>query len=108
MKAFAPIKPKIGRPLKYKYIILLLDPQAIYSAASIAAFARNNGLLGGYTKATLSKKYTRVRITLGRLSRDHGFPKYGDGLVQAPGQPSFPGWCGWRWQKAVGITKEEP
>jgi len=40
----------------------------------------------------------RIRISLGRLSNNHGFPDEGDGLVTLFGQSPTAGWYGWRWK----------
>lgn len=96
---------KIGRPLKYSIILNQLDPNRLYTAASVATFARNHLLLQGETEARVQRSYQRVRIALGSFSRKRNFPPEGDGLVTTPGRQSFPGWYGWRWQQAI-LEKE--
>lgn len=91
----------IGRPSKYGHLIRQLDPQILYSPASIAQWARNNDYLQGETDRKRRLQYQRIRIALGRFSNNRKFPDEGDGMLTLRGQAPCPAWFGWRWQNAV-------
>ena len=91
-----------GRPIKYRFVITSLEPDSLYTPASIAQFAVEENLLPGNTFREKKLNYQRIRITLGRLSNNRYFPDEGDGLVHLKGQPPYPGWFGWRWLEALG------
>ena len=100
-------KRPIGRPMKYKEIIMLLDNNELYTPASIAAFAEKIGFVrGGDNKARRLDKQ-RIRISLGRFSNNHEFPDEGDGMVLLWGQAPTPGWFGWRWKEAAAPKSSE-
>lgn len=92
-------KRRVGRPRKYGYLIDRLNPNQVYSAASIARFARDIGFIGAdleeEEKATLHR---RIRIAMSIFSRNHNFSRVGDGMVEIPGKAAVCGWYGWRWQ----------
>lgn len=94
------MRPK-GRPIKYRFVIVSLEPETLYTPASIARFAEENDLLPGTTSGEKKLNYQRLRITLGRFSNNHYFPDEGDGMVLLKGQPPYPGWFGWRWLDAM-------
>ncbi len=87
--------------MKYKRLIERLQDDELYSPATIAAFAEEQGLTnaGGVQAIRLEKQ--RIRIALGRFSNNHGFPDEGDGMVTVRGQPPTPGWFGWRWKVSI-------
>lgn len=93
-------KRKVGRPRKYGYLIDRLNPNQVYSAASIARFARDIGFISSdleeEEKATLHR---RIRIAMSIFSRNHKFSRMGDGMVEIPGKAAVCGWYGWRWQR---------
>lgn len=95
---------RVGRPAKYNQIIAALDTTAVYTAATIAAFASGNHLFSADVEPARAKQ--RLRITLGRMIQNKRglFPPGGDGKVKQPGQPPTPGWYGWRWQQAYHIN----
>ena len=86
--------------MKYKKIIDLLDEDTIYTPASIAYFAEDQGLLKSNTPKPIKAEKHRIRISMGRFSNNHKFPDHGDGMVTLPGQAPTPGWFGWRWMAA--------
>ena len=90
---------RIGRPMKYKHMILRLDPEQIYSSGSIARVADAEGWFDEEESKDLQRQ--RLRVTLNRLVENRSFPKMGDGRVTLKGQAAKPGWFGWRWQNAV-------
>jgi len=90
--------------MKYRQILAALDPKALYSPATIARFAEENGLFRGFnSKKERRLCYQRLRIAMGRFSNNHHFPSEGDGHIKLEGQPYIPGWFGWRWQQAAGL-----
>jgi len=98
------MKPSLpGRPLKYDYIVQNLAPDTLYSAAAIARFALENGLISEESQKEKRLSYQRIRIALGRYSNNHHFPDEGDGSITLNGQSPTPAWFGWRWQKSMEI-----
>ena len=89
----------VGRPLKYKHFILLLEDDALYTPAAIVT----NGQEKGLTVPPPGADRTRLRIrhTLARFAINHAFPHDGDGLLRLPGQAATPAWFGWRWKNAL-------
>ena len=87
--------------MKYRNIIVKLDPNTLYTPATIAIFAEEFGFLdtSDFRRLRLAKQ--RIRIALGRFSNNRQFPDEGDGMVTIRGQAPTPGWFGWRWQEAV-------
>ena len=79
------------------HILDALDDDQRYTAASIAMFARDHGLLTGKEAARIEMQ--RVRILLNRQARSRGFPTEGDGQ-----EPGIPAWLGRRWKDAYGRT----
>ena len=101
---------QIGRPMKYKNLIMTLDERVIYTPALIARFAAENGYIEAYEAMTpreqnLAKQ--RIRISLGRFAKNNGFPPDGDGMIRLPGQAPNCGWFGWRWQYAAEARTQE-
>jgi len=94
------VTPAIGRPQKYRNIIALLDPDALYCASSIARFFQAKGLLAAYTDENVDDKLAmqRIRIAMGRVRE--WLPDTGDGIISIERQRPTPAWYGWRWQKA--------
>ena len=86
----------IGRPLKYRHIVALLEDNEVYTPATIANLAEALGQLDPCAPLRLAKQ--RVRITMGRYANNHDFPKEGDDRVTIRGQAPTPGWFGWRWK----------
>lgn len=95
------MRRSIGRPMKYGVILEKLDPNALYTPATIAAFAEQVGLLDRSDQKQRRLAKQRIRIALGRFSNNHNFPDEGDGMVTIRGQAPTPGWFGWRWQAAI-------
>ena len=92
----------IGRPMKYKTLIENLDPEDLYTPATIARFAEQNGFLEqGLSTEKIRLAKQRIRIALGRFSNNHQFPDEGDGMVTIKGQSPTPGWFGRRWKAEV-------
>lgn len=86
--------------MKYNKIIEALDENTLYTPASIADFALEEGFITDRTKEARKNRRNRIRIALGRFSNNHQFPGSGDGMVTLEGQAPTPGWYGWRWQAA--------
>lgn len=91
----------IGRPIKYRKIIEKLEPDTLYTPATIAAFAEAQDLLEETPQENHKLLKQRIRIALGRFSNNRHFPDEGDGMVTIRGQAPTPGWFGWRWQNAI-------
>ena len=88
----------IGRPLKYDRILNSLNDHELYSPASIAHFAQENGLLDANSPQQVKLARQRVRIAMGRLCNYHSFPDEGDGCIVLPKLRPMPAWYGWRWK----------
>ncbi len=95
------MKRPIGRPMKYREILLRLEDHDLYTPATIARFAETLGLVEGSEKADRRLLLQRIRITLCRFSNYHNFPDEGDGMITLRGQAPTPGWFGWRWKAAL-------
>lgn len=84
-----------------KFLLILKDDE-IHTPASIVRHGERQGLIdSSQPKNTLSLERRRIRHSLGGFSRNHYFPKAGDGWVAIQGQAPSCGWFGWRWKKAL-------
>lgn len=97
----------IGRPMKYRPILLQLENEDLYTPATIADHAKKSGYMKGLRREDERLARQRIRIALGRYSNNHGFPDEGDGFVTIAGQAPTPGWFGRRWKEALQ-REEEP
>lgn len=84
--------------MKYVHLLNALDDFALYTAASIAAFADNHGFLDAEDPETRRLEKQRLRIAMGRRRSFRAFPDTGDGLFKEAGQPHTAAWFGWRWK----------
>jgi len=101
-------KRRVGRPRKYGYLIDKLNPNQIYSAASIARLAGENGFISASLEdSEKTTMHRRIRIALSIFSRTHNFSRNGDGMVKIPGKASVSGWYGWRWQREFNNLEPE-
>lgn len=93
----------IGRPQRYKRILMSLDEDALYSPSMIGKHAEETGIIEAFLDEHVSLELAkqRIRIAMGRLSNNHKFPDLGDGLVVFEGQAPIPAWYGWRWMCTV-------
>ena len=92
----------IGRPMKYKHFITILDDETVYSPASIVRLGEKQGLIDpDLDEAQRKKERLRIRHTLARFSQNHQFSQEGDGLVMIKGQTPTRGWFGKRWKAAL-------
>lgn len=91
---------KVGRPLKYIVILRRLDDDTLYTASTVATFAKEQGLLYLFTDEQINERevQNRIRLAMVRLSNRHKFPDEGDGIVTVDGQAPVSGWYGWRWR----------
>ena len=90
----------IGRPMKYSVILWSLPDDEIFTPAAIADRARVLGLIEPADDDARGKLlWQRVRISLGRFTHNHDFPRGGDGYVHRFGQAPTPGWAGRRWKE---------
>ena len=94
------MKRSIGRPMKYKSLIQSLNDHQLYTPSTIAGFAEETEFIDETEPSARRLARQRIRIALGRLSKNHHFPSEGDGMVKVKGQSPTPGWFGSRW-KAV-------
>ena len=78
----------------YAHILKALDDEKLYTATSVAVFARNHGLLASKESARIEMQ--RIRILCGRLARNVGFPIDGDGK-----QSGMSAWFGKRWKEVL-------
>lgn len=93
----------MAKPFKYRVFVDGLDPDTIYSPASIVRHGEDAGLLDDLPEDELKITRRRIRHTLARLSTNRGFPYQGDGWYRLPGQAPLRGWFGWRWQEAIQV-----
>lgn len=92
----------IGRPMKYRQFIEILEEDQVYTPAAIVRHGEAHGLLNGVQKGTARQKARlRVRHSMARFSANHFFPKEGDGMVLQRGQPPQRGWYGRRWKEEL-------
>ena len=94
------MKQRKGRPAKYLKILNALHPHKLYTPASLARFADEQGLIESYIAEGIDKKKAllRIRVAMRKMSSAY-FPDEGDGIVFIKGQRPTPGWFGWRWQE---------
>lgn len=88
--------------MKYRGFIEILEPDEIYSPATIV----NNAFDSGFTKPKKSvqafkKERVNIRHTLARFAKVNGFCEKGDGQVRLRGQAPTRGWKGIIWQSAL-------
>ena len=79
---------------QHTHILKALDDGKLFSATSVAIFARDHGLLAG--KEPVHIEMQRIRILCWRLAMNVGFPIDGDGK-----QLGMPTWTGKRWKEAL-------
>ncbi len=91
----------IGRPMKYRRFITMLEDEKIYCPATIVRLGEEKGLFNpDLDKERLKKVKMKVRHSLARFSSNHMFPRDGDGHVERiHGQPPLRGWTGKRWKE---------
>jgi len=95
--------------MKYKHYLVILTDDVVYTPATIV----DNGAAYGYQLPPVADveayKLARLRIrhTLARFSKNHGFPIEGDGWIILKGQAPLRGWFGWRWKSALPPTPKE-
>ena len=95
-------KGKVGRPMKYKHFILMLEEDGLFTPAAIADDGENKGFVQPFIDGdNYGEVRRRIRHTLARLSQNHDFPKEGDGMINREGQQPQRGWYGWRWKMAT-------
>ncbi len=94
------MRKSVARPLKYARIIAALEDGGIYTPASIAILARDQGLLAPFLEKEPNEALVlqRIRISMNRLRRICGFPAGGDDQLIIPGQRPVRVWFGWRWK----------
>ncbi len=99
------MKQRIGRPLFYRAYITALEDDTVYTPAAIVNNGEEHGLIPPNLQGTQRKKLrVKIRHTMVRFSKNHGFPEEGDGWVNLKGQPPMRGWYGWRWKEAAGCA----
>ncbi len=90
----------IGRPMKYRAFLEILDDATIYTPTTILRLGESRGLLEpSNDPEELKKQRIRVRHALARYSSNHFFPNRGDGFVCMKGQAPIRGWTGERWKR---------
>ncbi len=88
----------MGRQLKYRFIIELLEEDVLYTSGSISRIALERGLV---PDEDLIRGKRRIRVAMANYVKAHEFPRDGDGIVFLKGQSPTPGWFGWRWKAAI-------
>ncbi len=85
----------MGRPisLQIRLVLMSLDPDKLYSPATIATWAVERGLVE-------ADERQRLRYTLAKVRQRRSFPREGDGLVFLPNN-TMPGWFGARWREVL-------
>ena len=107
LQSLTPPGRKRGRKVKHQKLIMSLEDAEVYSAGSIARYARDSGYLQEHFPDGIDREQRRIRISLGHLSRSHFFPESGDGFVWLPGKALVPGWLGSRWKAAVSPRDQD-
>ena len=87
--------------MKYAYLLLELEDERIYSPATIVNQSLQDGILTLTSEEDPKIQRVKIRHSLARLSKNHGFPEEGDGTVQLAGQAPIRGWTGKRWKAAL-------
>lgn len=82
---------------KYGSILKELNDEEVYTAVTIAYFARDRGLLDPNQGERDAMQ--RIRITLTRLADLHEFPVEGDRVILIRDKIPSPAWLGWRWKR---------
>ncbi|CAM2006967.1 hypothetical protein [Acanthopleuribacter pedis] len=95
------MKSKAGRPMKYAFLLLELEDDQIYTPATIVNRGLSEGTLTLESSEDHKQQRVKIRHSLARLSKNHGFPEQGDGTVQLAGQAPIRGWSGKRWKAAL-------
>ncbi len=90
-----------GRPMKYRHLIENLEDDVLYSAGAIVLNAIAKGLLDEVPAEEMKQQKLRIRHTMCRFAKNHGFPKAGEGWVIIDGQAPTPGWRGATWKAAL-------
>ena len=102
-------KPRVGRPLKYRHLIDILEDDTLYSPASIVRNGEEKGLLPvpdgdvpfSPADQERSEQAMRIRHSLARFADNHKFPRPSEGFVKLFGQAPAPGWFGATWKAAL-------
>ena len=88
--------------MKYADLLDQLDEHTLFSPAVIALIAKETGYIDpNLPPKELQLHKQRIRITMGRLSKNRKFPDEGDGYRRLPNQAAMPAWFGWRWKEAA-------
>lgn len=98
------VRKPICSPVKYKTILDALDPEVVYTPASIANFAESNDFIKAKDQEAIKLTKQRIRIYMGRFSNKYMFPDKGDVLMAIEGKAPTPGWFGSDWQKAADFS----
>lgn len=99
----------LGRSMKYLDVLSSMDPEYLYTASSIGQYARDAGFIEESLDPDEKRLHQqRIRVTMGRLSKNHFFPETGDGLVTIKSMMTIQAWFGWRWQDAARIRSGPP
>jgi len=95
-------KSRVGRPLKYRHLLDILEDDTLYSPGSIVRNGEQKGLLPS-VRSVVERNLRRLRIrhTFARFVVNHKFPQPGEGLVKLVGQAPVPGWFGATWKAAL-------
>jgi len=103
-----------GEQGKYVTIMEALENDELYTAAGIVRFASEKGLLEPLVQDQMKVEPVpedatrtvrqRIRINMGRLSRNRDFPMEGHGMVHIKGQAPMPGWRGSFWKQAYRLS----
>ena len=89
----------VGRPMKYRHYLTILDDDTLYSPASIVDWGVAHGLMEPNLSEDERKDIRRkIRHTLARFSKNHQFPDDGEGLVGMYGQAPIRAWTGRTWK----------
>lgn len=92
----------MGRPMKYADLLEQLDEEDLFTPATIAITADESGYIDpDLPPEERRKRIQRIRITMGRLTKNRRFPPDGDGKRRLPCQAPMPAWFGWRWRWAA-------
>lgn len=90
-----------GRPAKYHKFLSLLEDNQIYTPSAIARLALATDEFSDLDDEQTKLIRLKMRHSLARASKNHGFPREGDGAFLQPGQAVTQGWKGSRWKKLL-------
>ena len=94
--------------MKYRWILLALKDDELYTPSAIADLAMAMGAQKKHPKVPEKLLRLRIRVAMGRYGSNHGFPRRGDGLLRRSKQAYTPAWFGKRWKGEISEKGSTP